>query len=160
MLPKSWLLQLLVLSAFMRLIDGVIFRMDANGQQCISEDAGSEEVLVYVQYNVTSKPDDTVKVSLEVTSREDAAKGKQSENIVDETDISAGKVTFISDASEEFRICFTTTSPSVKALQAFAATHRFHTTVADLLRAPIFDPLILYFALGQAKVLVVSSKFM
>ena len=46
--------------------EGIIFRLDANGQQCISEDAGSDEVLVYVQYNVTRKPGDQVQVSLQV----------------------------------------------------------------------------------------------
>ena len=107
------LVALILLSLQAGVVNSVIFRLDPNGQQCISEDAGSEEVLVYVQYNVTSRPDASVKVSLEVTSTEDEAKGQKSEKIVQETDIFEGKVTFISDASEEFRICFRSTSPSV-----------------------------------------------
>lgn len=47
-----------------------------------------------------------------MTSTEDEVKGKQHEVIHDEADISAGKVTFVSDASEEFVICFESTSPS------------------------------------------------
>lgn len=159
---------LLALSALLCVVfpaGSVIFRLDPNGQQCISEDAGSEQVLVYVQYNVTSRPDDAVKVALEVTSAhaaaggcrhpcgiperarpadhtglslwlalqvtstEDQAKGKKEEVMVEEKDITDGKVTFISDASEEFRICFRSTSPSAPARQGF---------LCDLL--PLYGP--------------------
>ena len=58
--------QLVSLLLAVQSINAVIFRLDPNGKQCISEDAGSDEVLIYVQYNVTNKPSDDVKVNLRV----------------------------------------------------------------------------------------------
>ena len=45
----------------------MLFKMDANGKQCISEDAGSEDVIVHATYNVTSLPDPSCKVDIRVS---------------------------------------------------------------------------------------------
>lgn len=88
---------------------GLQFKMDVNSVQCISEDAGSDEVLVHAQYNVTACPEGAT-VDLKVTSTEDQSKSGNPETLHEQADVHDGAVTFVSDASEEFSICFTSRS--------------------------------------------------
>lgn len=46
--------------------NAVLFKMEANGKQCISEDAGSDDVIVHATYNVTSRPDPACRVDIRV----------------------------------------------------------------------------------------------
>eukprot|EP01048_Picozoa_sp_COSAG05_P003855 COSAG05_NODE_188_length_14697_cov_11.861145_19_plen_334_part_00 len=114
---------------------GLQFKMDANGKQCLSEDAGSDEVLVHARYNVTSKPSPETRVDLMVTSTEDqgidARKDRKAgEKLHEEAGVSEGTVTFISDASEEFSICFSTSSPiNVNAFGQVEITNDIRTGI-------------------------------
>ena len=58
------LLQQLLLVSF---ANAMLFKMDANGKQCISEDDGSEDVIVHATYNITSRPDPSCKVGIRVS---------------------------------------------------------------------------------------------
>jgi hypothetical protein len=67
MLPKMRLLLVLPL-LLTHEGSAMLFKMDANGKQCISEDAGSEDVIVHATYNVTSVPDPSCKIDIRVSS--------------------------------------------------------------------------------------------
>jgi len=92
---------------------GLLFKMDANGKQCISEDAGSDDVIVHATYNITSRPDPGCTVDLRVASTDDPDSGGAAKHHTKEVelesrqDVDAGTLTFVSDASEEFSVCFT-----------------------------------------------------
>ena len=63
------LMQLLLVLVLLLLThegSAMLFKMDANGKQCISEDAGSEDVIVHATYNVTSVPDPSCKIDIRV----------------------------------------------------------------------------------------------
>jgi hypothetical protein len=60
---------LLLLLLLPSLTSAVLFKMDANGKQCISEDAGSDDVIVHATYNVTSRPDPNCRVDIRVRSQ-------------------------------------------------------------------------------------------
>jgi hypothetical protein len=62
-------LPLLLLLLLPSLTSAVLFKMDANGKQCISEDAGSDDVIVHATYNVTSRPDPNCRVDIRVRSQ-------------------------------------------------------------------------------------------
>ena len=61
------LMQLLLVLLLPGVVSAMLFKMDANGKQCISEDAGSEDVIVHATYNVTSLPDPSCKVDIRVS---------------------------------------------------------------------------------------------
>ena len=55
-MPELRIWAALLLAGAAGCADGLQFKMDVNDKQCLSEDAGSDEVLVHARYNVTSKP--------------------------------------------------------------------------------------------------------
>eukprot|EP01047_Picozoa_sp_COSAG01_P085617 COSAG01_NODE_18890_length_1046_cov_0.847941_2_plen_161_part_01 len=68
LLRQLLLVVMMVGSHWLPRCDGLLLKVGVNGRECISEDAGSEKVLIHLRYNVTSRPSDSAEVDLAVRS--------------------------------------------------------------------------------------------
>jgi hypothetical protein len=68
LLRQLLLVMMIIVSYWLPRCDGLLLKVGVNGRECISEDAGSEKVLIHLRYNVTSRPSDSAEVDLVVRS--------------------------------------------------------------------------------------------
>lgn len=94
-----------------RCASALVFHIAIPEEQCLSEEVGAENVLVYARFNVTKIPVG-VSVDIRVTSTEDGGKKFVEEHRETISSAKDGKFAFTSDASEEFKICFSSHGPA------------------------------------------------